>query len=373
VDRDSLNLMTRDELVAYARRTGVEHPLGMTRAELADEILRRTVTDVERRRRARGWFGVARDLVAGLVEQGLNLPDAAKLIRGDVTFKTTVQAPIATVSLAEIYAGQGHPERALRLVDQVLGSEPDHEAARGLRDRLRQQMDPQPPSPVATVVETAPTPSPAEAAGGEPPPADDTEPAHPPASVDAGEGDAPVAIVADTTPPPAPADSGPSEALAPNVAESAPPAVPTEGAEQPAGVDEPEGDAVFSISGLERSYYFYWELSRQTRDRLGRVSPAGHPALKIVFFAPSPAGARRSERMVAVRSASGAITLESPAPRAVARAALGWHSAGEFLPLLVATELATSGSASAVPPDRRAVARAAQARALVAYRMPAPG
>ncbi len=172
MDRESLNLMTRDELIAYARRTGVEQPEGMTRAELQDEIIRRTETDAERRRLARGWFGVARDLVASLIEQGLHLPDAAKLIRGDTTFSTRVQAPIATVALAEIYAAQGHPDRALRLLDQVLAKEPDHQAARRLYERLSQPVAPAPASmtdadggPVLPV--TSPPPSPAEAEGHE--------------------------------------------------------------------------------------------------------------------------------------------------------------------------------------------------------------
>ncbi|HMJ16097.1 MAG TPA: DUF4912 domain-containing protein, partial [Polyangiaceae bacterium] len=40
------------------------------------------------------------------------------------------------VTLAEIYAAQGHVERALRMLDEVIEKEPEHEAARALRERL---------------------------------------------------------------------------------------------------------------------------------------------------------------------------------------------------------------------------------------------
>jgi hypothetical protein len=157
-------------------------------------------------------------------------------------------------------------------------------------------------------------------------------------------------IVADTTPPPSPVEDAAEEA--------------------PAAAAEPACDAVFSITGRERSHYVYWELSRATCERARRSSPAGHPALKIVFFAPGHAGARRSERVVPVRSLAGSVTLESPTPNAVARAALGWQSPSEFLPLIVATQLAPSGQRSAFLTNRRIVegTRAVQARALAAYR-----
>jgi hypothetical protein len=367
VDRESLNLMTRDELIAYARRTGMDRPEGMTRAELQDEIVRRTEFDAERRRLARGWFGVARDLVASLIEQGLHLPDAAKLIRGDTTFRTRVQAPIATVALAEIYAAQGHAERALRLLEQVLAKEPDHPAARRLHARLSQPVAPPPPSAAdpeaadgaATVLaETTPPPSPAEAEDAElaqavvadtvPPPATgEVEGAEsavaPPPAADVAGAEAAVAVVADTTPPPAPGE-GPAE-------------------EAPDAAGEPACDAALSVAGRERSHYVYWELTRATSERARRLSPVGHPALKIVFFTPSRDGAHRSERVVSVRSSAGSITLESPTPNAVACAALGWQSPGEFLPLVVATPL----TAPLLPRAAESM-RAVQARARAAYR-----
>jgi hypothetical protein len=132
-----LDRLSRDDLIERARRLGVERPEVMTRLELKDELLRRSVEDREQRSKARGWLGVARDLLARLVEQGLHLPDAAKLIRGEATLRQPPSPPpVASVTLAEIYAAQGHVQRALETLDEVLAREPDHPAARALRERL---------------------------------------------------------------------------------------------------------------------------------------------------------------------------------------------------------------------------------------------
>src|SRR5690606_5587010 len=136
-DESSLDRLSRDELIERARSHGVLKPEVMTRVELRDEILRLTEQDVDRRRQARGWLGIARDLVASIVDQGLHLPEAAALIRGDVRMtQVRMPAPVATVTLAEIYAAQGHVDRALRMLDEVLAKEPEHEAARHLKERV---------------------------------------------------------------------------------------------------------------------------------------------------------------------------------------------------------------------------------------------
>src|SRR4051812_48102842 len=101
---------SRARLIDSAAALGVERAQVLTRAELIDEILRRKVTDPVEQRRARGLLGLARDLVARVVERGLHLPDAAARIRGtSVPFVwERARPPLATVTLAEIYAAQGH-------------------------------------------------------------------------------------------------------------------------------------------------------------------------------------------------------------------------------------------------------------------------
>ena len=134
-----LDSLSRDELIARATELGVVRPELMTRVELRDEIVRLTETDEHSRRKARGWLGVARDLVASVVEQRLNLPDAAELIRGLELHQSKNIPPVATVTLAEIYAAQGHLGRAVKLLDEVLLREPDHPAASSLRASLLEQ------------------------------------------------------------------------------------------------------------------------------------------------------------------------------------------------------------------------------------------
>jgi hypothetical protein len=143
MDRESLEGLGRDELVVEARRQGVKRPEVMTRVELVDEILRLGTPNPVERKQVRGWLGIARDLIASAVELGLNLPDAAAMIRGDVRFEPLrpEQPPVATVTLAEIYGAQGHFDRAVGILDEVLEREPDHEVARRLRARLAAERD----------------------------------------------------------------------------------------------------------------------------------------------------------------------------------------------------------------------------------------
>jgi len=128
--------LPRKELIDRATRLGVEKANVLTRAELCDEILRRSVEDPVQRRIARGLLGLARDLVASVVERGLHLPDAAERIRAIRHKAPSPKPPLATVTLAEIYASQGHKARAKTVLDEVLAAEPDHAAARALRDRI---------------------------------------------------------------------------------------------------------------------------------------------------------------------------------------------------------------------------------------------
>src|SRR4051794_13992730 len=119
---DELEGLSRDQLIEQADRLGVSRASVLTRAELMDEIVRRSVRDPVERGRARGLLGVARDLLARVVERGLHLPDAAAVIRGPAQARPTwprPKAPLATLTLAEIYAAQGHKARAIAVLDEV--------------------------------------------------------------------------------------------------------------------------------------------------------------------------------------------------------------------------------------------------------------
>jgi hypothetical protein len=83
--------------------------------------------------------------------------------------------PVATVTLAEIYAAQGHYDKALRMLDEVLEREPDHAQALNSRKRLLEERELGPgrrrrseaavpaPAVVEEVLEPAVAPEPAAA------------------------------------------------------------------------------------------------------------------------------------------------------------------------------------------------------------------
>ena len=154
LDPQTLSQLSRNELASMARQAGVPGAGTLTRTELADELLQRTVPDTDRRRRLRGWFGTARDMLASLVERGLNLPDAAALIRGDApSGEVRWQPPLATITLAKIYDAQGYRKRALAVLDDLLKREPEHPIAL----LMKSQWAPSIPA-VAPTPEPAPKP-----------------------------------------------------------------------------------------------------------------------------------------------------------------------------------------------------------------------
>ena len=148
MNRPELERLDRDALITLAEKAGVTRARILTRPELVDELLLRSAGDDATRKRARGLFGVARDLIARVVERGLHLPDAAERIRTlDIPAPPRRSAPAAlpTVTLAEIYAAQGHKERAIETLQSVLLREADHAAARALLTQLRDGTFPVPP------------------------------------------------------------------------------------------------------------------------------------------------------------------------------------------------------------------------------------
>ncbi len=134
----SLDQESREALIARAKKAGVAHAERMTRVELVDELAKRAHEgDAAKRREARGLLGRARDLVASLLEKGLNLPEAAARLRHlAVPELPPTPPPVATVTLAEIFAAQGHVERAVTVLEEVLGQEPEHTHAALLLDKL---------------------------------------------------------------------------------------------------------------------------------------------------------------------------------------------------------------------------------------------
>ena len=163
MDRGELEDLDRESLVVRAQAAGIRRARILTRPELIDELLRLDPNaDAAQLKKSRGFFGRARDLVARVVERGLHLPDAADRIRtmalGTVPTSSvprTEPQAMPTVTLAEIYAAQGHRQRAIDTLRRVLEREPEHTAARTLLARLEDEayVAPQPRLPAEPELE----------------------------------------------------------------------------------------------------------------------------------------------------------------------------------------------------------------------------
>src|SRR4051812_36202853 len=165
MDRQELERLTREQLITQAERLGIPRPRVLTQPELIDEIIGRTTKDDRERVKARGWLGRARDLLARVVDRGLHLPEAARVLRSSPEERAwpSPPPPLATVTLAEIYAAQGHLDRAINVLNDVLAREPEHQEAQALRARFIEQSRARPRGARFATGEAAPETRPSEA------------------------------------------------------------------------------------------------------------------------------------------------------------------------------------------------------------------
>jgi hypothetical protein len=130
--------IARHELVATALALGIERPDSLSTEELTEAI--RLAGEAGPPEPPPGWFAVARHLVESVVEQGLNLPNAAKMLRavgGRMWASGNRQKPpLPTVTLAQIYLSQGYPDRARATLTQVLARQPENHKAQRLLAEL---------------------------------------------------------------------------------------------------------------------------------------------------------------------------------------------------------------------------------------------
>ena len=375
---DDLERLNREQLVLKARVLGVERAELMTRVELRDEIVRRSEPDLAQQKRARGFLGVARDLVASVVEAGLNLPDAAAIIRGDGARDQEWKGPppVATVTLAEIYAAQGHLERALRMLDEVLAKEPDHDPARALRDRLaagtdlpvapkrRQRisfgesaldLDPA-ASPEPAPDELAPEPVNAHVHENDPPSSYDQAPA-----TEATPSLAPESLAA-----PAADELAPATEVTPALSPESEPATDLVPVPAPVPAPPPAPLSLLTLS-LAGQRQIYWEIPASTWSSLRARSPQGHAVLRVVSFRTRSGKVERKAHELTPRTEIGSAVLSGLRADSVVRAVLGWESDGRFQPFLIASDLAASASHGGpfrAHPLVGAVAAGAEQRAL---------
>jgi hypothetical protein len=295
--------LSRDELVSRATELGIERPNALTKAELVDEILKRSAP-TSRRASMRGWLGAARDLVARVVDKGLHLPEAAQIIRSSSRPPLpTPPAPLATATLAEIYAAQGYLDKALRVLDEVLDRQPDHAEARTLRVRLEAQLH--------------------GAAGERPAEARPDEPA----------GELRVA--------PAPVSLEQTLESAPSPAVEAPVASPAIASDDGAAPlpRHYDVDELVALATDPRTAFVYWELSPRRYARTRARDPEGQLVVRVLCVAVGGAAARATSYDVPVDNLVGDRFIRGLAPDSELRLCLGWAGASGFVPLVVADDL----------------------------------
>ena len=295
--RNELETLDRDSLIARAEAAGVARARVLTRPELVDEILLRQSWDPDTSKKQRGLLGRARDLLARLVERGLNLPDAADRLRGAPPPPAKRAGPaVPTVTLAEIYATQGHTKKAVETLHQVLEREPEHAAAKTLLDKL------QSPAYVAST------------------------PSLPEEKEDDRVGYEVVAE-GETVAPGEPSRMLDADPLPPKY----------------------DVDECVAITVDPATLYVYWEVRDETLAALQKREGAGTLTLRVLVIVPTWDGPRTYTRDIDVRSTLGDWFVRELPKDAIVRAAIGWLTPqGAFL------SAAHSFTAQPAPRDRAA-------------------
>jgi hypothetical protein len=294
LDRAELERLDRDTLIARAEGAGVSRANILTRPELVDELLVRSAHKGDPGvARARGFFGRARDLLARVIERGLHLPDAVERLRraGSIPPPPSRAATpaVPTVTLAEIYAAQGHNARAVETLKRVLEHEPEHAAARSFLTRLSSDEDGSvaPPQSVRRS-DTMPVAASDPARVEEPPPS-----AHEPA--EPGE---PTGFLDDD---PLPRCYGVDECVA----------IPID----------------------PTTIFAYWEIREATLAYLRRDRSNGVVALRAFIITADWNGPRSFTRDIDVGVSIGEWVIRDLPAGAVVRGAMGWRTGDVFLPV----------------------------------------
>ncbi|HVJ91386.1 MAG TPA: hypothetical protein VM580_16400 [Labilithrix sp.] len=337
MDRAELEGLDREGLVMRAQAAGIRRARVLTRPELIDELLRLDPElDQDKLRRTRGFFGVARDLLSRVVERGLHLPDAADRLRvslGMPLQQVTRPEPqaVPTVTLAGIYAAQGHKQRAIETLKRVLEVEPGHGTARSLLEQLEAADYVAPPPPL--------------------PPEDDSRD-----------------VVSDVTEEVASAErtaDGPvrasdeAGARVDTTKEHAEAflhvATTTQGVEGDAPEDEaiPATSPVFEPMTLPRAtietecvaipvdgggLYVWWRLSASAR----ASTEDARFIVRALVLVPTWDGPQRETRDIACDPSAGELVLRDLPERAIVRVAIGMMCGADFVPLAHSPALESS-------------------------------
>ena len=356
MDRAELERLDRESLVMRAQAAGIRRARVLTRPELIDELLRlEPVVDPTQLRKSRGFFGIARDLLSRVVERGLHLPDAADRFRAALGSPLpNVPRPepqaVPTVTLAEIYAAQGHKQRAIETLRRVLEEEPEHGAARALLEKLQAADYVPPPAPLPPEPEEAADEIGAHlrAAAAE----ENLQSTSRPGEAESVTPQASAAVREELealeeeaiTPPPAYAGAAATfeeEPLTPRPAYDAEGAEAEEPATPGRGAARDESVATASVGALRlrtecvaiplggSTSYVWWRLAPEAR----RIADEASFFVRAVIFVPTWDGPVRETRDVACDPAAGELVLRDLPEGAIVRVAIGVMEDGELAPL----------------------------------------
>ncbi|WP_170319670.1 DUF4912 domain-containing protein [Polyangium spumosum] len=343
MERHELEGLTREELIALAEELGVARPRSLTVPELVDEIVTRTARSERDRARSRGWMGRARDLLAGVIERGLHLPDVVSSVRSTPAPAKgwpTAPPPLATVTLAEIYAAQGFVDKAIGVLDEVLAREPEHTEARVLRQRLTTGEVHE--DAVTTPIEAeAEAQTQAEAEAQTQAEAEAQTQAEAEAIEEAeAEPVAPVAIAKALV-------EAEAEAIAEAAAEaeleawSAPEADAIDELPLPERYDV---DEVVAIAVDPATIYLYWEVRPVSLARARARHAGGALVVRMVQVTPSWDGPILEQRDLHIDALFGDAYLRNLRPGSNVRVSIGWLAHGAFEPFAIGAEVMTSRS-----------------------------
>jgi hypothetical protein len=323
---------SREELVLRAESLGIADAASRGTEELVDAI----VAAEERQRterRGRGWFGRARDLLTSVIDRGLALPAEPSRTRPEGRSAGAPPPPLPTVTLAEIYAAQGHLDRAIATLDEVLSRDPAHADASRLRERFVEQLRRTRP---------ASTPQPVEAR------LEADAPDAPSASTDAGADVAARAAAADASISATAAalddaqivEDEEEPALVPADDEAAP-SLAERTARALLEVERFETDEVVAVAVDPTTVYLYWEVRPLSLAGARDRHPEGALVVRVLSVSPGAGSVTSEQRDLRVDALHGELFVRGLPPGTHVRVTVGYAHASGFDPFAVGVEVHT--------------------------------
>jgi hypothetical protein len=227
--------------------------------------------------------------------------------------------PLPTVTLAEIYAAQGHLERAISTLDEVLAKEPGHTEAEKLRERFQAQLRKTKPSSIPPPPVVAPT-TPIQAA--------------PAIGTNVELGDA-VSVASSATESPM------------RAAEAA-----LDGEDAPVEEQLFEVDEVVAVAVDPSTVYVYWEVRPKTFALAKNRHPDGGLVVRVLAVAADASGPSSETRDIRVDALYGELFVRGLPQSAQVRLSVGYASSGGYEPFALGLDLTTPRAMPAARPAR---------------------